>query len=88
MKCPLGISSFLEEISSLSCSIVFLYFFALITEEGFAMLHWANWVEIPHVQGQRNPGKMVGTGVAVRRYPMSKGIGEAPIRWQEGQVRV
>ena len=35
MKCSLGISDFLEEISSLSCSIVFLYFFALITEEGF-----------------------------------------------------
>ena len=35
MKCSPGISNFLEEISSLSCSIVFLYFFALITEEGF-----------------------------------------------------
>ena len=35
MKCPLGISNFLEEISSLSYSVVFLYFFALITEEGF-----------------------------------------------------
>ena len=35
MKCSLGISKFLEEISSLSHSIVFLYFFALITEEGF-----------------------------------------------------
>ena len=31
----LGISKFLKEISSLSHSIVFLYFFALITEEGF-----------------------------------------------------
>ena len=31
----LGISNFLEEISSLPHSIVFLYFFALITEEGF-----------------------------------------------------
>ena len=30
-----GISDFLEEISSLSHSVVFLYFFALITEEGF-----------------------------------------------------
>ena len=30
----LGISNFLEEISSLSHSIVFLYFFALITEKG------------------------------------------------------
>ena len=34
-KCSLGISNFLEEISSLSHSVVFLYFFALITEEGF-----------------------------------------------------
>ena len=35
MKSSLGISDFLEEISSLSHSIVFLYFFALITEEVF-----------------------------------------------------
>ena len=35
MKCSLGISNFLEEISSLSHSLVFLYLFALITEEGF-----------------------------------------------------
>ena len=35
MKCSLVISNFLEKISSLSHSIVFLYFFALITEEGF-----------------------------------------------------
>ena len=35
MKCSLGISNFLEEISSLSHSIVSLYFFALITEEEF-----------------------------------------------------
>ena len=35
MKYSLGISNFLDEISSLSPSIVFLYFFALITEEGF-----------------------------------------------------
>ena len=35
MKCFLGISNFLEEISRLSHSIVFFYFFALITEEGF-----------------------------------------------------
>ena len=34
MKCSLSISNFLEKISSLSHSIVFLYFFALITEEG------------------------------------------------------
>ena len=35
MKCSLGISNFLEEISSLSRSIVFLYFFALLAEEHF-----------------------------------------------------
>ena len=35
MQCSLGIANFLEEISSLSHSFVFLYFFALITEEGF-----------------------------------------------------
>ena len=35
MKCSLGISNLLEEISSFPHSIVFLYFFALITEEGF-----------------------------------------------------
>ena len=35
MKCSLDISNFLEEISNISHSIVFLYFFALFTEEGF-----------------------------------------------------
>ena len=40
------------------------------------MLHWTGCVEIPHVQGQRNPSKMVGTEVAVRRYPTAKGKGE------------
>ena len=34
MKCSFGISDFLEEISSLSYSVVSLYFFALIAEEG------------------------------------------------------
>ena len=35
MKYSLDISNCLEDISSLSHSIVFLYFFALIAEEGF-----------------------------------------------------
>ena len=35
MECSLSISNFLEEISRLSHPIVFLYFFVLITEEGF-----------------------------------------------------
>ena len=34
-KDTLGISNFLEEISSLSHSVVFLCFFTLIPEEGF-----------------------------------------------------
>ena len=34
MKYSLGISNFLEEISSLAHSTVSLYFFVLITEEG------------------------------------------------------
>ena len=34
MNFSLDISNFLEKISSLSHSIVFLYFFALIAEEG------------------------------------------------------
>ena len=40
LKCSLGISNFLEEISSLSHSVVFLYFFALVTEEGFLISPW------------------------------------------------
>ena len=35
MEYSLGISNFLEEISSLSHFIIFLCFFALISEEGF-----------------------------------------------------
>ena len=53
-----------------------------------AELRWTSLVEIHHVQGQRNPSKMVGTGAAVRRYPTSKGKGKAPERWWEGRIHV
>ena len=43
VKCSLSISNFLEEPSSLSHSIVFLYFFALITEEGFLLSPCCLW---------------------------------------------
>ena len=43
MKCSLSISNFLEEISSLSHSIVFLYLSALITEEGFFIFPCFLW---------------------------------------------
>ena len=52
------------------------------------MLRWTGLVEIPHIQGQNNPGKTVGAGVAVRRYPISKSKGEAPARWYKGQIHV
>ena len=40
IKCSLGISNFLEEISSLSHWIVFLSPFVLIAEEGFLISPW------------------------------------------------
>ena len=43
MKCSLGISDFLEDISSLSYSTVFLYFFALITRKAFLSLLAILW---------------------------------------------
>ena len=43
MKCSLCSSDLLEEICSLSHSIVFLYFFALITEEDFLTLVAILW---------------------------------------------
>ena len=56
MKCSLGISSFLEEISSLSHSVVFLYFFALIAEEVLLIfppeVRGGGQEELLHVQGQ------------------------------------
>ena len=42
MNCSLGIPNVLEEISSFSHSIVFLYFFALITEESFLISPWCS----------------------------------------------
>ena len=43
MKRSLGISNLLEEIFNLSLSIVFLYFFALIAEEGFLIYPCYSW---------------------------------------------
>ena len=43
MKCSLGISNFLEEISSLFYSVIFLYFFTLITEEAFLLSPCILW---------------------------------------------
>ena len=43
MKCSFGISDFLEEISSLSLSVVFLYFFALELRKAFLSLLAILW---------------------------------------------
>ena len=43
MECSPGISNFLEEISSLSHFIVFLYFFALIIRKSFLFLLAILW---------------------------------------------
>ena len=43
MKCFLDISNFLEETSSVSHSIVFLYFFALISGKAFLPLLAILW---------------------------------------------
>ena len=49
LKCSLGISDFLEDISSLSHSIVFLCFFALFTEKG-----WGTGAQCHHLNLWRN----------------------------------
>ena len=43
MKCYLGISNFLDEISPLSLSVVFFYFFALILRKSFLSLLAVPW---------------------------------------------
>ena len=58
------------------------------TSGAAAVLRWTGCEEILHIQGQRNPSETGGAGAAVRRYPTSKGKGEAPARWYEGQIHV
>ena len=55
MKCSLGISNLLEEISSLSHSFVFLYFFALIAEEGFLISSCYSLELCIQMEFERNP---------------------------------
>ena len=49
MKCSLDISNFLEEISSLSHSILYLYFFSLFIEEGLLISSWYSQVLCIHM---------------------------------------
>uniref|UniRef100_A0A4W2DIZ8 RNA-directed DNA polymerase n=1 Tax=Bos indicus x Bos taurus TaxID=30522 RepID=A0A4W2DIZ8_BOBOX len=67
MKCSLGISNFLEEISSLSHSVVFLYFFALIAEEGFLISSCYSWYAVQEATVRTGRGTtdwfQIGKGV-------------------------
>ena len=69
MKYSLGIFNFLEEVFSLSHSIVFLYFFTLITEEGFFISPCYSFELCIHMGisfvfsfAFRNPGSIPGLG--------------------------
>ena len=44
MKCSFGISDFLKEIPRFSHSVVFLYFFALIAEEGLVFKKSSSYI--------------------------------------------
>ena len=90
MKCSLGISDFLEEISSLSHSIVSVYFFALITEEGFLIspcyslehcIQMAISFLFSFAFQLHHVGAGVGVGATVRKYPTPKSKEETPARW-------
>ena len=59
MKCSLGISNFLEETSSLSHSVVSLYFFASITEEGFLIFPCYS---LELYSPWNSPGQNIGVG--------------------------
>ena len=45
---------------------------------------WSGREEIPHVQGQRNPSKMAGSGVTVSRYPHAQGQRRSPSKMVGG----
>ena len=67
MKCSLGISNFLEKISSLSHSVVFLYFFALIAEEAFLIVTLLFNLYAEYIM--RNTGiKIAGRNINNLRY--------------------
>ena len=77
MKCSFGISDFLEEISSLSHSVVFLYFFALtgaLSAGGCARRAKCGREKPPHVrgQGQKPGGPHARRAAAKRSYPTSE----------------
>ena len=77
MKCSFGISDFLEEISSLSHSVVFLYFLALtgaLSAGGCARRAKCGREKPPHVrgQGQKPGGPHARRAAAKRSYPTSE----------------
>ena len=92
MKCSLGISNFLEEISSLSHSVVFLYFFALITEEGFLISSCYSlelcilWNSVRRVVAKRSyPKSEVRGSDQECQAAMDRNGRELPRIWGQGQ---
>ena len=66
LKCSLGISNFLEEISSLSHSIVRFYFFALIMGTGAQQFLGAESTERPLGVGRRMDSGIYQRGLGFR----------------------
>ena len=73
MKSSLDISNFLEEISSLSRSVLFLYFFALIA--GCDQCTKRRWLQPAQLSAAERPkpgGPHTGRAAAKRSYPTSE----------------
>ena len=74
MKGSLGISNFLEEISSRSHSVVLLYFFALIAEEGF-LLSKEQWLH-GHRRAERSYSMFKVRRGSGEEIPLIQGKGQ------------
>ena len=70
MKCSFGISNFLEEVSSLSHSVVVLCFFALIAEKGF--------LKDPVPRANSHCLRAAQGKVSLLRFHGSVGVGQSP----------
>ena len=63
MKCSLVISNFLEELSSLSQSFAFLYFFALIAEEVEVEQFYEDLQDLLELTPKKMSFSLYGTGM-------------------------
>ena len=80
-----GISNFLQEISSLSHSVVFLYFFALIAEEGFfylLLIPFKRFMRLDLIEFLMNYGQRFVALQGSRPSPWKRNA-----KWQNGCLR-